>query len=260
MLDPTVRQNLNRQTERTTSMIYQAKDLEAHFQEMTRRAEAHCVLLTELVGGQSADRDGVAAFVEHHLKLVGKEADDAVIRIMKEEIGERETTPEGGEVDEKLTYGLSVVRRDLAGPWLGDWMVKACLKAAASRLGLFMSKKGCKGDMAEMGRVRAIGASMATPSNPERIHFIGEDGASPAPTFYQTFKGRVSTPMGAKSIVSDKECVAAGSRFSFEFRCYDGKLKADDIAKIFAAAMNIGLGSAKAFERGKFRVDTLVID
>lgn len=238
--------------------IYNMKQLEALYQKMTVRAVATCVLRTELVGGVSADEDGIRSFVAHHLKLSGDEAEAAVHRIMTEEVGERSTTPEGGELDEKLTYGITVIRRDAAGPWIGDWMVKACLKAAASRLGLFVSKRGSKGDMAEMGRVQAVGDSLMTVERPERIHLCGADG-SPAQTYFQEFKGRVQTPQGAMSIVGNKECAPPGSRFSFEFRFYDGKLTPADVANMFAAAQNIGLGSAKAFERGKFAVENLEV-
>ncbi|MGE5570497.1 MAG: hypothetical protein ACM3S5_15780 [Rhodospirillales bacterium] len=242
-----------------TVATYDLAALEERYVKMTCRATVQCVLRTELVGGMSADEDGVRAFVNHHLNLTGDDADKAVARILAEEVGERDATPEGGELDEKLTYGISIIRRDEHGPWIGDWMVKACLKAAASRLGLFVSKRGSKGDMAEMGRVAAVGASLATPGNPERIHLVNPDG-TPATTYFQEFKGRIQSPQGAVSIVSHKECVPPGTRFSFEFRRYDGKLKADDIANIFAAAMNIGIGSAKAFERGKFAVESLEIE
>lgn len=242
-----------------TTTTYNLSALEQRYSNMTRRAIAHCTLRTELVGGMSADEAGVRAFVAHHLRLVDDEAEAAVQRILAEEIGERNTTPEGGEITEKLTYGITVIRRDARGPWLGDWMIKACLKAAASRTGLFMTKRGSKGDLAEMGRVRAVGASLATPDRPERIHLVDETG-SPAQTYFQEFKGRVQSAQGAVSIVSHKECVPPGSRFAFEFRWYDGKLKEENIADIFAAAMNIGLGSAKAFERGKFSVESLEIE
>jgi hypothetical protein len=241
------------------SKIFDTAALRERYTKMTKRAVAHCTLETELVGGMPADEDGVRAFVTHHLKLKGADAEVAVQRILKDEIGEKDVTPPAGEVQEKLTYGITVIRRDLSGPWLGDWMVKACLKAAASRLGLFAAKRGTKGDVAEMGRVHALGISRTTLDHPERIHLYDE-GGNPAKTYFKTFKGRVSTPNGSVSIVSDKECVPPGTRFKFEFRCYDGKLTPDDLANIFAAAMNIGLGSAKAFECGKFRVDELVLD
>ena len=236
---------------------YTAEQIEKSFQEMTKVATAHCTLTTELVGGQPADEKGVAMFVEHHLHLVGSKAEEAVKRILKEEVGERDTTPEGGELEDNLSYGINVVRHDDFGPWLGAWMQKSCLKAAASRLALFTSKKGAKGDMAEMGRVQAIGASLS--GDPTHIHFVDENGY-PAQTYYKTFRGSVQSPQGRKSIVGDRECVPVGAQFSFEFRLYDGKITEADLVKIFAAASNIGVGSCKAFECGKFRIDSLEVE
>jgi hypothetical protein len=243
-----------------TMATYTSKDLDQRYEKMTLRVEAHCILKTELVGGVKADPDGVRAFVEHHLKLTGEEAEAAIKRILLEEIGEKPVAgPEGAELSERLTYGVNVIRRDEAGPWLGDWQCKACLKAAASRLGLFVSKRGSKGAVAEMGLVKAIGASLMTPDRPERIHLV-DDAGKGAQTYFKKFMGRVTLPTGSVSIVNDAECAPVGSRFSFEFRCQSGKLTEDDLVNIFAAACNIGLGSAKAFERGKFSIERLEIE
>lgn len=238
---------------------YTQNDLRKRYENLTHLVTAECKLTTELVGGQSADKDGLEAFVKHHLKLEGEEAQQAIERIMKEEISEKDVPSENGELQEKLTYGVCVIRRDVAGPWIGDWMVKANLKAAASRLGLFASKRGTKGDVAEMGNVRAVDVSLLTPERPERIHLVDATG-KPVETYFQEFKGRVNTPSGSVSIVSHRECVAPEARFAFEFRCYAGKLTEDDLANIFASSQIIGLGSAKAFERGKFVISKLEIE
>lgn len=239
-------------------MTYNNKALTDRYEQMTGVATAHAVFRTALVGGLSADEKGIRAYVAHHMKLTGQDAEDAVARIIKEELGERDTTPETGELKEKMVYGVTVFRRDSNGPWLGDWMAKACLKAAASRLNLFMTKRGSKGDIAEMGRVAAIGSSLRDPAKPHQLYLVDADG-KPADTYFDEIKGRISGPSGSASIVSQKECAPAGTRISFSFRWYNGKLKEDDIANIFAAAMNIGLGSAKAFERGKFDIERLEI-
>lgn len=234
-------------------MNYTAGQFKARYTAMTNACTVQITLETDLVSGMSASEEGIRAFVTNHLHLVGEDAENAIKRIMAEEIS---VTPEAGEIEEKLTYGLYVFRHDEVGPWLGDWMIKACLKAAASRLGLFVSKRGSKGDVSEMGRVRSIGASLADP-NPERVHIVQQDG-TPAESYYREFKGRVSTPKGSMSIVSHRECIKAGASLHFEFRWYkESKLKKDNILDIFAAAANIGLGSAKNYESGKFRIDAL---
>lgn len=238
-------------------ITFTARDLRARYEEMASHSRAECHLTTELVGGVPADEGGMRRFVEHHLGLKGADADAAVHRIKSEEMGERDVAPEGGELEEKLTHGINIIRRDKYGPFLGNWMPKANLKAAASRLGIFVAKKGAKGDMAEMGEILACGISLKDPACPWKIYLTGPDGEEPAETYFQTFRGRVNTPTGSKSIVNDAESVKAGARFEFEFRYYPGKISMDDLADMFAAAMVIGLGSCKAYERGKYQVDKL---
>ena len=255
------------ETRKTTAMTYTQEDLNKRYEGMTGMAQVEAVFVTELVGGQPAEREGVEAFVHHHLKLTGPEAEQAIARILSEEIDLSKETGvepvtdevEVRELKETLTYGLTVIRRDEHGPWLGDWMVKACLKSAASRLGLFVKVRGAKGDMAQMGRVKAINHSLLTPRYPERIHLVNESGTA-APTVFRTFRGRISGPKGSVSIISDKECALVGARFAFEFRWFDLNLTESQVVDIFSAATNIGLGSCKAFERGKFHIELLDVE
>jgi len=253
----------------TESKIFTFDDLRGRYEARTARVIAECELATELVGGQNATEDGIRAYVTHHLRLLDAEAEAAVQRILREEIGEREVPSETGELQEKLVYGINVIRRDSFGPWLGNWMAKACLKAAASRIGLFAQKRGSKGDMAEMGEVRPHGAS-CSPSLVadeechygafQRIHLLAQDSDLPVKTYYKEFKGSVNTPKGRQSIVNTAECAPPGSRFAFEFRYSEDKVKENDIAEVFAIAMNIGLGSCKAFECGKFIIRKLTLE
>ncbi len=247
----------------STIKTYTQADLDTCYEDMTNRLVAECEFTTELVGGMAADRAGIEAFCRHHLKLEGPALESAVERIQSEEIGERKrAVAEDAELEEKLTYGVCVIRRDIFGPWLGNWMVKSCLKAAASRLGLFTAKRGSKGDIIEMGRVHAHGISLH-PSVPQpvvHIHLMDPDGTTGAPTYYHDLRGRVTTPAGSMSIISDRECVDAGTRFGWEFRWYAGKIGNDDMARIVAAMECIGLGSARSFERGKFQIRSLTIE
>lgn len=252
--------------------VYTPADLEQVYQDMTGFCKVDAAFIEPVVGGAPVDEAGVRVFVEHQLHLVGEEAEQAVKRIMAEEMQQRpedvdiEGQGEDGEpvkeVPEYHTYGVTMLRRDEEDgwPWLGNWMMKACLKAAASRLGLFVAKRGTKGDIAEMGRVQAIGPSLRRPDKPGRIYLIGADGLKPV-CGYDTIKGRVTQPNGASvSIVSQREYAPAGTMFFAEFRWYDNKLTEEDVVAIWAAGCNIGLGSAKAYERGKFRCDRLEVE
>ena len=237
---------------------YNMKDLTAVYGAYCGSAVATCRLTREIVGGQPASDDGIRAFAKHHLKLADDQIEAAVARIKDEEIGERNTTPEAGEVKEKESYGLNVLRHSEFGPWVGDFQLKAAIKQAASRVGLFVSKRGTKGDVAEMGRVTAHGISLHGPEF--QIHPIDSDTDGPAVTEYGKFYGSVNTPSGRKSIVNDAEVAPIGSRFSFRLQWFDGKLTEKDIVSIFAAMPVVGLGSAKSLERGKYDIETLDIE
>lgn len=239
---------------------FELSKLNEKYNEITRRARAYCVSTREIVGGMSADKAGIEAFVEHQMHIApgSSEFTDAVKRILSDELGEHDTTRETGELDEKLTYGICVLRRSEIGPWLGDWMIHACLKAAASRVGLLTSKRGSKGAITEMGRVLAIGSSL-DPEHPERVYLV-DQGGNPVKTSWKKLKGRVQSPTGSRSIVSDRECAPVGTCFSFEFSWYNDKITDDDMLKVFSAAMNIGIGSGKSFDLGKFNVEKLEID
>ncbi len=261
-------------------MILTTDETRSRYERMTGVARVYIRFTTDVVGGVPADDDAIRAFVEHHYHLTGEDADKAVLRIKSEELGEKKIDAPEGQLDERMTYGLTQVRHSSWGPYLGNWMVKACIKVAASRLQTFTKYRGSKGAMVEMGRVLAIGGSLHSvtkhvvsfgdsecedDANLIHLYVIGNDSGSsqpyPAPTEYRTFRGRVSTPSGSMSIVGDKEYALPGCRAAFEFRYYrDGKITDDCVADIISSMGVIGLGSAKAFECGKFIVERAEIN
>jgi len=238
---------------------YTQEDLDALMEKTRAKAIVECEFLRECAGGVPAGEKGLAAFVEHHLGLVPDTPDfeDAIKRIEKEEIGERETTAEGGEVDTAEVYQVNVIRHSEHGAYLAEHQIKALLKQAASRIGLFVARRGSKGDLAEMGTVLAHGDSLQDPTRPWEIHLRNGDGA--ASTRYQEISGSVNSPKGKKSIMHHTEVAAEGSRFSFALLWPDTKLKADDLVSTIAAATQIGLGSCLSLGYGRFRVNNLEI-
>jgi len=230
------------------------EDLNKRYEEMTIRITCLCQFSTAMVGGQPADEEGLRAFIEHQLGLTGDEAEEAFKRISTDEIIEHDVTPAGGEVEEKLSYGIRALRKDSQGrPWIGDWMIKACLKQAATQVNLFMERRGSKSRVAEGGRIQAIGDSLKDQNHLEQV-FISLSG----PTFYEKFHGRVRVGMQLKSIVHDSECVPTESLFAFEFRMIrgfgDSAVTDQDLVDLLAMMMNCGLGSARSLERGHFRI------
>lgn len=228
-------------------------DLEKRYSEMTARVVCSCEAVTPLVGGQTATEPGLRAFIKHHLKIEdAAEAQKAYERILREEIGQRDLTPETGELKEQLTYGINVIRRTAIGAFLGNHMIHANIKTAMSRVGIFMDVRGTKGNVAEAGVVRPFGISKLD-DRMECVYLIGPDG-QPAQTYFDEFKGRVSSPKGSMSVMHHSECVPAGTRFEYEFAFLRGKLNDSDVIDALAMSMIAGIGSVKSLGFGKFKI------
>lgn len=237
-------------------MKYSFDQLNKRYDDFTASVHCVCTVATVIAGGQPSSEDGIRAFVTHHLKLTGPDAENAIKRILKEEIGERPVPAEAGELDERLTYGVNVIRRDEHGPYLGNWMIHACLKQSASRLKIFIDYKseGAKGNLSEAASVRPIGMSLRDPKKLDHVYLVDATG-QPVKTEWQEFKGRVQSPQGSKSIVHHTECAPAGSKFEFEFRYLRGSISDADMADTLAIMMVVGLGSVKSLGCGKFRIE-----
>lgn len=256
---PEVEKKGFRETTEKKLTTYGYRDLESRYEQYTAAVRAECVFGTECVGGQPADEEGIRQFVIHHLNIEDPvEQEKAVKRICHEEL--EDVTPVEGEIQEKKVYGVRAVRRTALGPYLGPWMIKACLKVAASRLGIFVELKGTKGNLAEAGRVRAWKYSLQDPENPDLVYVRNSADDVPCHTYHKEFMGRVQTPTGPVSIIHQSECIAPGSRFAWEFRFIKGKLKEIDLKDMLSLAMIVGLGSARSLERGKFRIENLEIE
>jgi len=240
---------------------YTATDLRGAYEEMSGSLHCECRLTTELVGGQPAGQEGVRRFVEHHLHIADPDQQqEAIDRILHTEMGQREITPEGGELKESESYGVNVIRSSEKGPWLGNWMIKANIKAAASRTGLFQSKRGTKGNFSEGGEAIAVGLSLLELEQPGHIYLIDAQSEHGAKTYFSRFQGKVSTPQGSNSIQHDSECVAPGTRFEFTFRFLPKSVTEEDLVKVMSLAQVIGLGSVKALERGRFTIDKMEVN
>lgn len=229
-----------------------------------RSAAAVTLTMTRrLAGSQPAGEKGVMAFVEHHLGLEpgSPEFEAACARIQKEEIGDREATPEGGEVQEVESYAVNVIRRSEHGPFVLEHQIKAMIKQAASRLGLFAAKGkvGCKGDVAEMGTVEAAGASLLNPKRPWEVYLVDANG-KPVTTEWARISGSVGTPQGKRSIQHDTEVAPEGTMLHFIVRWPARKMKAEDMVKTIAAARVIGLGSCLSLDYGRFAAEVRILD
>lgn len=196
------------------------EDLAARYAALTGVVRCDCIFATQLVGGQPASEEGIKAYVAHHLQLQGPEAEEAVKRILHEEVGETNVPSMEGELQEKRIYGVNALRRTELGPFLGNWMVKACFKQAASRLNIFRQNRGSKGDFSEAGQVLALGASLLESEHPERIYLLSPDGTSPAKTHWETFMGRLVLHKGLNRSHMKANCVKKGRGFHSKCASY----------------------------------------
>lgn len=231
------------------------EELRAIYDHMTLVVEAEAEFVRDFVGGQPADDKGLEVFCRHHLKLTDEEIPDAVARIKGEEV--RSTSTPEDEVKEAESYGVCVIRKCERGPWVGDWQIKACIKCAASRLGIFQSKKGAKGDLSHLGIIEPIGMSkQCNHAGHVHLYTVENDGLTirvPELTF-KKYMGSVTNAGGRVSIVHDSEIAAPGSRINFRLRVPPSQFSEASIKGIFSAIQFIGLGSVKPMENGKFRV------
>ena len=232
------------------------EDLDKLLGQTRKTATIQCRMLRPLAGGVPASEKALKAFVEHHLGIPPESSEfgKALERIQKEEIGERDTTPEGGEVQTEDVYQVNVLRSNGHGPFILEHQLKALLKQAASRLGIFAAKgkRGSKGDLAECSTISAHDASLDE-ENPWNILLVNKDG-EPAQTCFEIISGRVNTPKGWKSIQHHTEIAPAGSLFAFRLDWMPTKLSGNDIIDIIAMATQIGIGSCLSLGYGRFEV------
>ncbi len=242
-------------------MEFTYEHLKDYYNALTTTVTAECRLVTMMAGGVPSTEEGVRAFVIHQMRVPKADVEETVKQILSHELVGSRITPPEGELEETVDRGVNLIRRDTIGPWLGDWMIKACLKAAASRVGLFKTKIGTKGDMAEMGSITPVGISAGSngTGSERRIYLRDSSGQKAAQTTLEFFRGKVSSLQGSNSIVNLAEVAPIGTRFDFKFQFAQGRITNDDIGRIFGCAMTIGLGSCKAFEMGKFAINRLVI-
>lgn len=248
---------------------YTQADLDKLLDKSRDSAVVHCRLLRELVGGQPATDKGLEAFIEHHLDInpqrdtsktpTNPEFIAAFERIKKEELGKKDAAPPEGELEEEKVYGVNNIRSTEHGIYIAAHQIKACIKCAASRLGLFSkSYVGSKGDVVEMGTVMANGQSLLDPARPWEVYLL-KNGRGITTRRWTTLRGTVNTPQGKKSIQYDAEVADEGSEFEFKFLWGDFKFTREMFVKAIAATTAIGLGSALSLGYGKFEVIEMTV-
>ncbi len=225
-------------------------------------AVVRCRLLRPMAGGMSADIGGLAQFVEHHLKIdpTSPEFTKTIERIQREEIGEKDVTPEGVEEKELKVYSVKTVRKSELGCWLGSWQIKALIKQVATRNGLTRAVWGTKDDLKEFSTVEAYGLSRKKDDRPFEIYLCTPDG-QPAPTKWLEIKGSPKNMQGQRvSIMTHSLVVDEGAIFEYKFRPAQGKLNEQQVLELLGCTQVVGQGSALSMGYGMFAVESITID
>ena len=233
---------------------YTQADLEELLVKDRGKIVVKCRMLSGLAGGMKADDKGLRAFIQHHMNIDPdtEEFEATLKRIKDEELGEKDETPEGGELDTKSVYAVNVIRRNEKGPFIMSHMIQAMIKQSASRLGIFVKKRGSKGDITEMGMIRAHGDSLKDEKRPYDIYLL-QDG-KPVETRFEIKSGCVSTPSGKMSIMTHVEVAPEGTEFEYELSWHNAKMTEADVLRTIAGTTIIGQGSCLSLGHGVFEV------
>jgi hypothetical protein len=141
---------------------------------------------------------------------------------------------------ESITTGF---KHDAEGYYIGDYIVKAHLKQAASLLRITQKKRGSKDTVKE-----------ATFIKPEKLYLGKEIGG------VDQFCGNVRTPQGDRSILKASQYF---ERPEIEFEVWllavrTDKFDAADLRICFEFGQELGIGSNRTYETGKYDLVSFV--
>ena len=138
------------------------------------------------------------------------------------------------EHTERITTGF---KSDEGGCYLGDYIIKAHLKQAASLLKITQQKRGSKDTVKEGLYIK-----------PEKI-YLGDK-----PDGTEEFVGHVLTPTGKHSILKKSQYFDK-PKITFEvwmLNVRSDKFNGDDLHMCFEFGQELGIGSNRSYEKGKF--------
>lgn len=135
---------------------------------------------------------------------------------------------------ERITTGF---KSDEDGSFIGDYVIKAHLKQAASLLKITQTKRGSKDTVKEALFIK-----------PVAIH-LGKE-----PDGTEEFCGHVMTPTGKRSILKASQYFDKPT-ITFEIwvlNVRNDKFNANDLKMCFEFGQELGIGSNRSFEKGKY--------
>lgn len=144
------------------------------------------------------------------------------------------------DLDEELEKISCGFKQDQGQPYISDYQVKAMLKQAASRLKITTKKRGSKQDITD-----GLWVS-------RRIFFHNGEGTIKGPLRTEEFCGHVTGPRGKRSILKASEFIE-GAEISITIRLLKvAILSGKNLKDCFLLGQEIGLGSNRSFEAGKY--------
>jgi len=153
------------------------------------------------------------------------------------------------DLEESLEINRTGFRRDKDGHiFIRDFQIVACMKQAVQVMGITKSKRGTKAVMEAAMRIHPR----------EIVLYSAETGeAFTEPTGLEELQGKVMTMQGPRSILSEKEYIEdAVCSFSVDILVSTPQAKEliKAMADIFGVMENVGLGSIRSRQEGKFQV------
>ena len=241
---------------------YKFSDLEEIIEEERAHAHVKATFAEPCAAGMPCSRKGVEYYVKAVMGIdpeVEEESFNHNVDRILAEIGEENLEKAEDELSEGRVYDMRFFRRDEErGAYLKGHMVQAMIKNAASRMGVFMSKRGSKGDMSEGARVEATGMSLLNEDNPRQVYLVDPLG-KPVQTEFKEMKGSVTSPKGRVSICHHSEMAPIGTRLEFIYSWLPNKVKEKDMLRVLAGCFDIGLGSSRGVQCGRLQIDEVEI-
>lgn len=185
------------------------------------------------------------AIMEKYVEAKFKPTDNFAGKL-SDEVKPKSEEEKEQEMQEEQESVTTTFKRDAQGCYLGDYVLKAHIKQAASLLKITQKKRGSKDTVKEGLFVK-----------PEHVSLGGE------PVGAETFVGHVMTPTGKRSIIKASEYF---EKTEIEFELWilnvrmggEKGLGDDDLKLIFEFGQELGIGSNRSFEKGKYDFLSLV--
>lgn len=194
---------------------------------MYQKARVRIIFRDQVIGGIPRSKK----LIQLYLKAKFGESTEEFADQLAEEV-------QANDLEEKQEIMTTGFKRDEHGLYLSDYQVKAMLKQCASLLKITVTTRGSKQVFAEGLVIR-----------PVRLH-VGRM----EPDGVEEFCGHVMTLQGKRSILRHGEFVRQAT-LDFEVWMLDTKvLTLSQVEQCLLLGQEVGLGSCRSFEQGKFDV------